>query len=101
MCTLRAEILETTKISVSAGIGPNARIAKIASNKNKPNGQFIVPNDREEVMSFMADLSVRKVNGVGRVFERELASVGITTCKDIYQLRGMLRNVGLSHLSIL
>jgi len=91
---LRAEILEETKISVSAGIGPNAKIAKISSNKNKPNGQFLVPNDREAVMNFMADLPVRKVNGVGRVFERELVSVGINTCKDIYPMRGMLHDVG-------
>ncbi|KAF8471677.1 hypothetical protein BDZ91DRAFT_692591 [Kalaharituber pfeilii] len=91
--TLRAEVLERTKISVSAGIGPNTRIAKIASNKNKPNGQFLVPNDRETVMDFMADLSVRKINGIGRVFERELDSVGIKTCKDIYPLRGILTNL--------
>ncbi|KAF8422475.1 hypothetical protein EV426DRAFT_170924 [Tirmania nivea] len=90
---LRAEILEETKISVSAGIGPNAKIAKIASNKNKPNGQFLVPNNREAVMNFMADLPVRKVNGVGRVFERELVSVSITTCKDIYPMRGMLHDL--------
>ncbi|KAF8439189.1 putative DNA-directed polymerase kappa [Terfezia claveryi] len=90
---LRAEILEKTKISVSAGIGPNAIIAKISSNKNKPNGQFIVPNNHKAVMDFMADLPVRKVNGVGRVFERELVSVGINTCKDIYPMRGMLHDL--------
>ena len=95
---LRSEILEGTKISVSAGIGPNAKIAKISSNKNKPNGQFLVPNDREAVMNFMADLPVRKVNGVGRVFERELVSVGISTCKDIYPMRGMLHDVGLPQI---
>lgn len=41
----------------------------------------------------MADLPVRKINGVGRVFERELVSVGINTCKDIYSVRGMLHEV--------
>lgn len=87
---MRAQILENTKVSVSAGIAANAKIAKIASNKNKPNGQFRVPNDRQAIMEFMRDLPVRKVNGVGRVFERELGSIGIETCGDIYPQRALL-----------
>ncbi|KAJ5109597.1 hypothetical protein N7532_002242 [Penicillium argentinense] len=87
---LRAEVLENTNISVSAGIAPNAKIAKICSNKNKPNGQFRVSNERTAVMEFMRDLPVRKVNGIGRVFERELESIGIKTCGDIYPYRAFL-----------
>lgn len=87
---MRAEIFETAKVSVSAGIAANAKIAKIVSNKNKPNGQFRVPNDRQAIMEFMRDLPVRKVNGVGRVFERELGSIGIETCGDIYPQRALL-----------
>ena len=87
---LREEVLEKTKVSVSAGIAANARIAKICSNRNKPNGQFIVPNDRNAIMSFMSTLPPRKVNGVGRVFERELQAVGIETCGDIYTERAIL-----------
>ncbi|KAF7585609.1 hypothetical protein BBP40_010478 [Aspergillus hancockii] len=87
---MRAEVLEKTKISVSAGIAANAKIAKIASNRNKPNGQFRVPNDRDAIMDFMKDLPVRKVNGVGRVFERELDAIGIKTCGDIYPQRALL-----------
>ena len=37
---LRREVFEKCKITVSAGIASNAKLAKIASNKNKPNGQF-------------------------------------------------------------
>ncbi|KAF3021647.1 hypothetical protein E8E15_000946 [Penicillium rubens] len=87
---MRAEILETTKVSVSAGIAANAKIAKIASNINKPNGQFQVPNDRDAIMEFMRDLSVRKVNGIGRVFERELESIGVKKCGDIFPHRALL-----------
>ncbi|CAI7597004.1 unnamed protein product [Penicillium glandicola] len=87
---MRAEILETTKVSVSAGIAANAKIAKIASNLNKPNGQFQVPNEREAIMEFMRDLSVRKVNGIGRVFERELESIGVKKCGDIFLHRALL-----------
>ncbi len=41
----------------------------------------------------MADLPCRKVNGVGRVFERELAAVGIKTCGDIHTQRRYLRRL--------
>ena len=87
---LRLEIQEKCKITISAGIAPNAKLAKICSNKNKPNGQFRIPNDRASVMSFMSTLPVRKVNGVGRVFERELDAIGIKTCGDIYAQRTYL-----------
>lgn len=87
---MRAEILETTKVSVSAGIAANAKIAKIASNINKPNGQFQVSNERQAIMEFMRDLPVRKVNGVGRVFERELESIGVKKCGDIFPHRAFL-----------
>ena len=87
---LRNEVLEKTKITISAGIAANAKIAKIASNRNKPNGQFRVASDRATILAFMRDLPTRKVNGVGRVFERELDAIGIKTCGDIYPQRAYL-----------
>lgn len=87
---LRREVHEKTKITISAGIAANAKLAKICSNKNKPNGQFRLPSDRNSIMTFMRDLPVRKVNGVGRVFERELGSIGVKTCGDIYEYRHYL-----------
>ena len=87
---LRNEVRERCKITVSAGIAANAKLAKICSNRNKPNGQFRIPSDRGSIMNFMRDLPVRKVNGVGRVFERELDAVGIRTCGDIYEHRGVV-----------
>lgn len=87
---LRNEVAEKTKITISAGIAANAKIAKIASNRNKPNGQFRVANDRSTILAFMRDLPTRKVNGVGRVFERELDAVGVKTCGDIYCQRAYL-----------
>ena len=87
---LRTEVHERAQITVSAGIAANAKLAKIASNKNKPNGQFVLPNDRATIMAFMQDLPTRKVNGVGRVFERELDAIGVKTCGDIYGQRAYL-----------
>lgn len=87
---LRNEVSEKTKITISAGIAANAKIAKIASNRNKPNGQFRVANDRATILAFMRDLPTRKVNGVGRVFERELDAIGVKTCGDLYPQRAYL-----------
>jgi DNA polymerase kappa len=90
---MRAQIHEKTHITVSAGIAANARLAKICSNINKPNGQFVLPRERQAIMDFMRDLPCRKVNGIGRVLERELASVGIKTCGDIYNQRQYLEQL--------
>lgn len=90
---MRARIAEETKVTVSAGIAANAKLAKIASNQNKPNGQFHIPNDRQEIMAFVKNLPVRKVNGIGRVFERELKAIGIETCGDIYPHRASLKKL--------
>ena len=87
---LRAGVAEKTKITISAGIAANAKIAKIASNRNKPNGQFRVASDRTTILAFMRDLPTRKVNGVGRVFERELDAIGVKTCGDLYSQRAYL-----------
>ncbi|KAL5115956.1 hypothetical protein ACEQ8H_006178 [Pleosporales sp. CAS-2024a] len=87
---LRADVFEKAKITVSAGIAANAKLAKICSNMNKPNGQFLLPSDRQTIMDFMKSMSTRKVNGIGRVFERELDAIGVKTCGDIYAHRAYL-----------
>ena len=87
---MRAQVHEQCKVTISAGIAANAKLAKICSNKNKPNGQFRLPSDRATILAFMRDLPTRKVNGIGRVFERELDAIGIRTCGDIYAQRHYL-----------
>lgn len=87
---MRAQVQEQCKVTISAGIAANAKLAKICSNKNKPNGQFRLPSDRSSILAFMRDLPTRKVNGIGRVFERELDAIGIRTCGDIYPQRHYL-----------
>lgn len=84
---MRAAVKEETKLTASAGIAPNKMIAKICSDKNKPNGQFYLPFEREAIVSFMHDLSIRKIQGIGRVNERLLEAIGIKTCGDIFKKR--------------
>ncbi|KAF2132045.1 DNA polymerase kappa [Dothidotthia symphoricarpi CBS 119687] len=87
---LRAEVHEKTGLTVSAGIAANAKLAKICSNINKPNGQFLLQSDRQTIMDFMKTMPTRKVNGIGRVFERELDAIGVKTCGNIYAQRSYL-----------
>ncbi|KAJ9626918.1 hypothetical protein H2203_003375 [Taxawa tesnikishii (nom. ined.)] len=87
---MRDEVFQEAKITISAGIAANTKLAKICSNKNKPNGQFRLPSDRASIVAFMRDLPTRKVNGIGRVFERELDAIGVKTCGDIYPHRAYL-----------
>ena len=78
---IRSAIFRKTKLTSSAGIGPNRLIAKIASEINKPNGQFEVRPD--QVLEFMKDLPVRKIWGIGEKSERKLEEAGVKTCGDL------------------
>ncbi len=79
---IRERIFETTGLTASAGIGPNKLVAKIASDWNKPNGQFEVHDLRE----FMRDLPVRKLWGVGSVAAEKFERLGVRTCGQMQTL---------------
>ncbi len=74
---IRSAIFRQTKLTSSAGIGPNKLITKIASEINKPNGQFEVKP--EQVPEFMKDLPVRKIWGIGEKSDRKLEELGVST----------------------
>src|SRR5438552_6392304 len=78
---IRDMIFRKTKLTSSAGIGPNKLVAKIASEVNKPNGQLEVKP--EEVPAFMAPLPVRKIWGIGPASEQKLEQLGIKTCAEL------------------
>jgi DNA polymerase-4 len=81
---IRGLIFRKTKLTASAGIGPNKLIAKIASDLKKPNGQFAVKP--EEVPAFMKELPVRKLWGIGEVTGQKLEKLGIATCGDMQRM---------------
>ncbi|XP_078531358.1 DNA polymerase kappa isoform X2 [Lissotriton helveticus] len=87
---LRFRIEQKTTLTASAGIAPNMMLAKVCSDKNKPNGQYRIPSDRQAVMDFIKDLPIRRVPGIGKVTEKMLKALGITTCTDLYQQRALL-----------
>ncbi|XP_074286051.1 DNA polymerase kappa [Silene latifolia] len=88
---LRRGVFEETGLTCSAGVGPNRLLAKVCSDINKPNGQFILPNDRMAVMTFISSLPIRKIGGIGKVTENVLRDVfEIKTCQDLLQKGGFL-----------
>ena len=78
---IRTQIREETKLTASAGIGPNKLIAKIASDWNKPDGQHEV--GAGEVEEFMRGLPVGKLWGVGGKMRAKLGLLGVETCGDL------------------
>lgn len=78
---IRARIAKEVGITASAGIAPNKFIAKIASDWNKPDGQFVVTP--EQVDAFVAQLAVDKLFGVGRITAEKLKRLGAYTCADL------------------
>jgi len=78
---IRADIYNATGLTASAGIAPIKFIAKIASDENKPNGQFVVLPD--QVDAFLAQLPLGKIPGVGKVTLEKLNLKGLYTGQDV------------------
>jgi len=78
---IRRRVRDDTGITLSAGIAPNKFLAKVASDWNKPDGQFVIRP--QEVEAFVAQLPVKKLFGVGKVTAARLNDMGIHTCGDM------------------
>ncbi|MDD9889308.1 MAG: DNA polymerase IV [Gammaproteobacteria bacterium] len=81
---IRDKVRVNIGITISAGIAPNKFLAKVASDWNKPDGQFVI--HPEEVESFVAELPVKKLHGVGKVTANKMKRLGIETCGDLRKL---------------
>lgn len=80
---IRSRIKKDVGITVSAGIAPNKFLAKIASDWNKPDGQFVITP--AQVPEFVAQLPVKKIYGVGKSMATKLAEANIFTCSDLHK----------------
>lgn len=81
---IRKEVRDKVGISISAGIAPNKFLAKIASDWNKPDGQFVIRP--EQVSEFVAQLPVKKLHGVGKVTAAKMKRMGLENCNDLKAL---------------
>ncbi|MGK0500528.1 MAG: DNA polymerase-4 [Oceanicoccus sp.] len=80
---IRQRVFEKVGITVSAGVAPNKFLAKVGSDWNKPNGICVITPAK--VDSFVAQLPVSCLFGVGKVTAQKLLQIGVHSCGDLRQ----------------
>ncbi len=93
---IREDIFNAIELTASAGISYNKFLAKLASDQNKPNGQFVIkPGEAEH---FLNALPIGRFYGVGKVTENKMHSYGIKTGGDLKNksLRSLQKSFGNS-----
>ncbi|KGK22562.1 DNA polymerase IV [Vibrio navarrensis] len=91
---IRRDIWQELQLTASAGVAPIKFLAKVASDMNKPNGQFVIPP--EKVQEVVDKLPLEKIPGVGKVSLEKLHQAGLYRCEDIKNsdYRELLRQFG-------
>ncbi|KAK8742032.1 hypothetical protein OTU49_002068 [Cherax quadricarinatus] len=78
---LREKIQAATGCPCSVGMGPSILVARMATRRAKPNGQYVA--DPEDLANYMKDHKVSELPGVGWSLETRLQGEGIYTCGDL------------------
>ncbi|MGE5813543.1 MAG: DNA polymerase IV, partial [Acidobacteriota bacterium] len=78
---IKALVRERTGLTASAGVAPNKFLAKIASGWKKPDGLTVIAPERVE--SFLRQLPVDALWGVGPVTAARLRARGIEKLVDV------------------
>lgn len=81
---IRHQIEQQHGLTASAGVAPNKFLAKIASDWNKPNGQFVITPKNVKV--FIDQLPIEKIFGVGKVTAAKMHRLGIYYCSQLQRL---------------
>ncbi len=76
---IRSDIHKQTQLTASVGVASNMYLAKIASDMNKPDGLTQVPFEQDAIEKFLAPLPIGRMWGVGKVTQKKLLSLGLTT----------------------
>jgi len=84
MGKMKRRIQTEKDLTASVGIGPNKLVAKIASDKNKPDGLTVVrPN---EVLDFLAPLDIQEIPGIGPKTAQKFYAKGVKTIGELRRL---------------
>ena len=91
---IRKRVRDDIGITISAGIAPNKFLAKIASERHKPDGQFVITP--ATVAEFVRKLKIKDIHGVGKVTAQKMNLLGIDTCEDLqrYSMPQLLEMFG-------
>lgn len=98
---LRSEILARTGLTASVGLAASKMLAKIGSERAKPDGLVLIEPGTEREL--LAPLSVRTLPGVGPATGDHLRRAGITTVGELAEAGAdeLVRLLGKAHGSSL
>ncbi len=78
---IKSRVLETVGLKCSVGVAPVRFLAKIASDLDKPDGLSIIyPH---QVESFLCNMDIRKIPGVGKTMQATLKRLGVRKGGDM------------------
>lgn len=80
--SIKREVKEKTELTISVGVSINKFLAKLASDYDKPDGLTII--EKKDIKSFMKNLDIDKIWGVGDVFAEKLAARDVYKVSDIW-----------------
>lgn len=83
MNEIRERVYKELDITASSGFACNPMLAKLCSEKNKPNGQFYLDPNQEIIEEYIGKLDVRKIPGVGPQSEDILKGLGFNTALNM------------------
>jgi DNA polymerase-4 len=86
---LKERIRSERGLASTVGIGSSKLLAKIASDRGKPDGLMAIPE--KDKVQFLRVLPVRALFGVGKVTEQVLLEAGLRTVADLQDFGGDLR----------
>lgn len=86
---IKAKILAETGLIASVGMASNKFLAKLASDVDKPDGFYPVPDD---VRTFLDPMPVRRIWGVGVKTAQRLNRAGILTIAQLRKADSRLLN---------
>lgn len=78
---LKNEVKQSFGLTCSVGIAENKLIAKIASDRNKPDGITVVRPEGSR--DFMKSLELEDIHGIGAGTVEKLKDLGITSVKEL------------------
>jgi DNA polymerase IV (DinB-like DNA polymerase) len=83
---VKKTVWEGHGLTCSIGVAPNKSAAKIASDRNKPDGLTVVPFDGVE--GYLAPLAVGVVPGIGPKTQQFLKEKGVQTIGELQKASG-------------
>ena len=78
---IKAQIFNETQLTCSAGVSFTKMLSKLASDENKPDGLTVITP--ENAIEYMLNLKLRRIPGVGKVFEQKLKRHNLVYGRDL------------------